>query len=281
VLAPVSFVLRGNRSDLKIVLCLLALLFPTPALSQERKVDLELVFAADISGSMDHEEAVLQRSGFINAIRHPEVLATIQRGRYGRIAVTYVEWAGELFQTTLVGWTEVSNGENAEAFARAIAKPPVRTAYWTSISTVTDYARESFKNNGFSAPRQVIDISGDGPNNSGDYAPSARDRATNNGITINGLPIINNRPGPYGFMPMPNLDLYYEDCVIGGFGAFVIVANGFQDFARAVRRKMVLEIAGTLPAHPLLHLASERYRPPCDAGEVQLRRYRDLDPMLP
>jgi hypothetical protein len=259
---------------------ILALIPEPSAWAQQtgRKVDLELVLAADISGSMDHEEAVLQRSGFVNAIRHPEVIATIQRGRYGRIAVTYVEWAGKAFQATLVDWTEVSDRASAEAFAEAVARPNVGTAYWTSISTVIDYARARFRKNGFNAYRKVIDISGDGPNNSGAYVTEARERATKNGITINGLPIINNRPGPYGFMPMPNLDLYYEDCVIGGFGAFVIVANGFRDFARAVRRKMLLEIAGKKPVKSLLHLATERYRPPCDAGEIQLREYRDQMP---
>lgn len=257
---------------------LLALLAPLTASAEDRRVDLELVLAADISGSMDHEEAVLQRTGFINAIRHPEVIATIQRGRYGRIAVTYIEWAGAIHQTTLVKWTEVYDEASAEAFAKAVAAPPVRTAFWTSISTVIDYALASLVDNGFKALRQVIDISGDGPNNSGGYVPEARDRAIEKGVTINGLPIINNRPGPYGFMPMPNLDHYYEDCVIGGFAAFVIVANGFQDFARAVRRKMLLEIAGLRPKRPLLHFAAEGYRPPCDAGEIQLRQYRDQFP---
>jgi hypothetical protein len=265
-------------SGLIIASVLLASLAPLAAFAEDRRVDLELVLAADISGSMDHEEAVLQRSGFVNAIRHPEVIATIQRGRYGRIAVTYVEWAGAIHQTTLVSWTEIHDAASAEAFAKAIAAPAVRTAFWTSISTVIDYALVSLAHNGFKAPRQVIDISGDGPNNSGGYAPQARDRAVAKGVTINGLPIINNRPGPYGFMPMPNLDHYYEDCVIGGFAAFVIVANGFQDFARAVRRKMLLEIAGKRPKKPLLHYAAKGFRPPCDAGEIQLRQYRDQFP---
>jgi len=272
------FGLLSLSSALPVALSLFIFIFASPGISADRKVDLELVLAADISGSMDQEEAVLQRTGFINAIRHPEVIATIQRGRYGRIAITYVEWAGDLFQTTLVDWTEVSDEASAEAFARAVAEPPVRRAMWTSISTVIDYAVASFDNNGFGAHRKVIDISGDGPNNSGGYAPSARDRAVAKGVTINGLPIINNRPGPFGFMPMPNLDLYYEDCVIGGFGAFVIVANGFKDFARAVRRKMILEIAADAPSRPLLHLAAERYRPTCDAGELQIQRFQNQLP---
>ncbi len=246
--------------------------------SAEREVDLELVLAADISGSMDIEEAALQRRGFVSAIRHPEVIATIRRGRLGRIALSYVEWAGDLHQSTLVRWTEISDAASAGKFADAIERHPVRTAFWTSISTVILYAAARFEKNGFSARRRIVDISGDGPNNKGIYAPIARDRAVAQGITINGLPIINNRPGPYGFMPIPNLDFYYQDCVIGGPGAFVIVANGFKDFARAIRRKMVLEIAGARPPAKLFHLAAEGYRPPCDIGEVQLRnRMLDMD----
>ncbi len=258
--------------------CVFLMAVATESRASERDVDLELVLAADISGSMDFEEAVLQRRGFTSAIRHPEVIATIQRGRLGRIALTYVEWAGDLHQATLVKWTEVSDAESADRFANAIEQKPVSTAFWTSISTVITYASAKFEQNGYKARRRVIDISGDGPNNKGIFLPIARDRAIAEGITINGLPIINNRPGPYGFMPIPNLDYYYQDCVIGGPGAFVIVANGFKDFARAIRRKMILEIAGRSPPPRLLHLASEGYRPPCNIGEVQLRnRMMDID----
>jgi len=268
---------NANVKAFQAFLFCLAIVWPAQngARATERVVDLELVLAADISGSMDQEEATLQRIGFVSALRHPDVIATITRGRLGRIALTYVEWAGFQTQNTLVDWREISDARSANAFADALEKLPVRTAYWTSISNVIEYASAVFENSGFTARRRIIDISGDGPNNSGLYVPDARDRAVSKGIIINGLPIINDRLGPYGFTPMPNLDLYYEDCVIGGQGAFVIVANGFKDFARAIRRKMILEIAGRAsPKTSLFHLAAERIRQPCDAGETQLRIWR-------
>jgi hypothetical protein len=234
---------------------------------------LELILAADISDSMDLEEAALQRQGFARAFRHRDVIKAIQRGRFGRIAVTYVEWAGEHIQSTLVHWTEISDTESTMAFADAIEQQTVRIEKWTkytSISAVIAFGVQRFEGNGYRGERHVIDISGDGPNNRGAYVVHARDRAVADGITINGLPIINDRPGPYGFPPLPDLDLYYEDCVIGGPGSFVVVADGFQDFARAIRRKLVLEIAGAAPLLPLVLLASNKVRPPCDAGEQRL-----------
>ena len=253
------------------VFCALVASVGEPA-ANDREVDLELVLAADISGSMDIEEAGLQRQGFVRALRHPDVLKTIQGGHLGRIAVTYVEWAGYAHQHTIVEWAEISDARSAEAFAAALEKPPVKTALWTSISTVIDFAAARFEANGYLGLRRVIDISGDGPNNQGEYVIKARDRAVKSGITINGLPIVNGRLGRYGFPPLPNLDLYYEDCVIGGFGAFLVVANGFTDFARAIRRKLVLEIAGLAPSRPLVQPVSARQRPPCNAGELQIQR---------
>jgi len=142
---------------------------------------------------------------------------------------------------------------------------------WTSISAAITLAAASIEGNRFDAPRRIIDVSGDGPNNRGVHVVEARDNALARGFVINGLPIVNDRPGPLGYPPLPNLDLYYEDCVIGGPGSFIIVADGFTDFARAIRQKLVLEIAGLAPPRALFHLAQERERPPCDAGEQQLR----------
>ncbi len=273
----------ANRSVNACVRAALAALllaaFQASAAAQERAVDLELVLAADISGSMDLEEANLQRQGFVEALRHPEVIEAILSGPLKRIAITYVEWAGDQHQHTLVDWTEIADAASAFAFAKAVEAPRVRTALWTSISTVIAYAAQRFEDNGFKGERQVIDISGDGPNNKGEYVVAARDRAVAQGIIINGLPIVNDRPGPFGLPPMPNLDLYYEDCVIGGFGSFVVVANGFADFARAIRRKMLLEIAGRAPPAGAVRLyrVQNRMRPSCTTGEEQLRRYRDND----
>ena len=242
------------------------------AMAAQREVDLELVLAADISTSMDLEEAALQRRGFALAIRHPRVIEAIQSGPLGRIAIAYIEWADDHYQNMLVDWTEVGGEKSATAFSEAIERPALRALDWTSISTAITYAARRFDDNGFQAYRRIIDISGDGPNNRGAYVVEARDRAVAGGIVINGLPIVNDRPEPtYGFPALPNLDLYYEDCVIGGPGSFIIVADGFKDFARAIRRKMLLEIAGMAPQDPLLRLVTERLRPPCDAGEQQAR----------
>jgi hypothetical protein len=251
--------------------CACLMLAGTGAAATERQVDLELVLAADISGSMDLQEAAQQREGFVRAIRHPQVIQAIQAGGHGRIAVAYVEWAGDHFQSKLVDWTEIAGAESAAAFAAAIDRVTVSTEWWTSISGAIAYAARSFDQNGFRGLRRIIDISGDGSNNKGAYVVNARDRAVADGIIINGLPIVNDRPGPFGLPPLPDLDLYYEDCVIGGLGSFVVVANGFKDFARAIRRKMVLEIAGATPLVPLLRRAAERPRPPCNAGELQLQ----------
>lgn len=254
---------------------------PGVGTTADRAVDLELVVAADISASMDLEEATLQRQGYVHALRHPEVIEAIQKGRFGRIAITYVEWAGDLYQSTLVGWTEIADETSAIAFAKALAEPNVEIEEYTSISTVLAVAARSFEGNGFHGERRVIDISGDGPNNKGGHVVQARDRALAAGITINGLPIINDRIGKYLYPPMPDLDAYYEDCVIGGEGAFIVVANGFMDFARAIRRKLVLEIAGQAPSVKFLQFTANRRRPPCNAGELQHQKWlKTLRPNL-
>jgi len=239
-------------------------------------VDLELVLAVDISRSMDLEEAALQRQGFVRAFRHRDVIDAIQRGRLGRIAVTYVEWGSAQYQRTRVDWAEVADASSAATFAEAVERSSVMLVEWTSISGAIAFGAQSFEANGFRSERRIIDISGDGPNNNGGYANLARDRAVAGGIVINGLPIINDRPNTYGYPLMPDLDLYYEDCIIGGPGSFIVVAHGFKDFARAILRKMVTEIAGRAPPLPLLRLAAARPRPPCNAGEVQLQKWLPL-----
>jgi hypothetical protein len=239
----------------------------------ERTVDLELVLAVDISRSMDLEEVALQRQGFVRAFRHRDVIDAIQRGRLGRIAVTYVEWGSDRYQRTRVDWAEVADADSAAAFAEAVERSSVMLVEWTSISGAIAFAAQSFEANGFRSERRIIDISGDGPNNQGTYVNLARDRAVADGIVINGLPIINDRPQIYGYPPFPDLDLYYQDCVIGGPGSFIVVADGFKDFARAILRKLLTEIAGWAPSVPRLQFAAARPRPPCNAGEVQLQKW--------
>ena len=249
------------------------LLFPGHGLTTERAVDLELVLAVDISNSMDLEEAALVRQGFVRAFRHPHVIDAIQRGQLGRIAVTYVEWGHHQYQRTRVDWAEVEDAGSAATFAEAVERSSVILVEWTSISGAIAFGAQSFEGNGFHSERRIIDISGDGPNNIGPYVNLARDRALADGIVINGLPIINDRPQVYGYPPFPDLDIYYEDCVIGGPGAFVVVADGFKDFARAVLRKLVTEIAGRSSPRPLLLPAAARARPPCNAGEIQFQEF--------
>jgi hypothetical protein len=228
----------------------MALLVPLaahPALAADTEVDLELVLAVDVSRSMDVGEQQLQRDGYVAAFRHPEVIQAIQSGAIGKIAVTYFEWAGPGFQEEIAPWTVIGNADEASAFADKLAGGGISRETGTSISSGLYYAVGRFDNNGFTSYRQTIDVSGDGPNNAGRPVEATRDWVVNRGITINGLPIV-LRPtytsGPFG---VPNLDKYYEDCVIGGPGAFMIAVTDSANFETAIRRKLVTEIAG-LPA---------------------------------
>ena len=222
---------------------------PTAASSQDY-VDLELVLAIDISRSMDLDELKLQRDGYVEAFRHPEVIRAIETGPNGRIAVTYVEWAGAAFQSVLVPWSIISNRAEAEAFAARIDASPVERERGTSISQGLDFSAGLFASSGVTGVRRAIDVSGDGPNNIGLPVAPMRDRIVADGITINGLPIMLKAVTAAGPYNIPNLDLYYEDCVIGGPGAFVITVDDPTRFALAIRRKLVLEIAGAVPQGP-------------------------------
>lgn len=252
-----------------------------PVAAKPVPVDLELVLAVDISGSVDAKEAELQRAGYVAALTDPHVLKAIRGGMLGRIAVTYVEWAGDDIARTIAGWALVENERSAHRFASAIAHAPLQTALWTSIANAIEYSLPQFNANDYEGTRQVIDISGDGPNNKGGLVTVARDRAIAVGVTVNGLPIVNDRPSPFGWPAMTDLDLYYANCVIGGPGAFYIVAKSFADFARAIRRKLILEIAGRTPspgeARVILAAMPGKPRnpPPCDIGEKRLRWFME------
>ncbi len=229
-----------------LLLLLLALAEPARA----EPVDLELVLAVDVSPSMDDFEAEQQRQGYLAALAHPAVLAAIAGGELGRIAVSYVEWAGEDHQRTVVGWSLIDDAESARAFAERLAARPVGGAPYTSISAAIDFARRSFASNGFEGRRRVIDISGDGPNSAGRPVEAARDEAIADGITINGLPVFNARPNPDGAGLAVDLDLYYELKVIGGPGAFSMIAE-LDAFAPTILRKLVREIAAPKPGPPV------------------------------
>lgn len=218
-----------------------------PARGAEVTLDLELVLAIDVSRSMDDEELELQRQGYAGAFLHPAIVAAIRGGALGRIAVTMVEWAGASYQRVIVPWTVIRDADGSAAFAEAILATPKQSFNWTSISGAIDFSRSLFGAGGQRGTRRVIDISGDGVNNNGRPAPLARDEAVALGITINGLAIINDRPGPGGwrsFSQQP-LDQHYREQVIGGPGAFLMVAEDFDSFAFAIRNKLMREIAGT------------------------------------
>lgn len=266
-------------------------------------VDLELLLAVDVSGSVDPAEAKLQRAGYVSALTSKPVINAIKSGYLRRIAVAYVEWADSHRQHVVAGWTLIDGEKSAYAFAERLDAAPAARGRFTSISAAIDYAMPMFEKNGFEGTRRVIDVSGDGANNSGALVVGARDKAIAAGIVINGLPIVNDRP--QGFGPqIPNLDLYYRNCVIGGPGAFIVVANDFESFAVAVRKKMILEIAGLTPPRPARfiraserrytrsHYAQRRYvgmvedrgsgmtnkqTPDCEIGERQLdQRLRNM-----
>ncbi len=209
-------------------------------------VDLELVLAVDVSRSMDPEEQLLQQAGYIAAFRNPEVIDAIQGGPLGRIAVTYFEWAGSGLVREVVPWTVVDGPQSAEAVALMLAAAEPGRLSRTSISGALTEALRQFDRSPYSSPRRVIDVSGDGPNNQGEPVEWTRDRVLERGIVINGLPVM-LRPSYSGFFDISELDIYYEDCVIGGFGAFIVPVQNPDEFATAIRRKLVLEIAGRTP----------------------------------
>lgn len=251
---------------------------PVTVMAQNNLVDLELVIAVDVSGSVDDDEAALQRQGYIKAFRDPKVIEAITRGRIGAIAVTYFEYAGSHHQLTLVDWMRISGPESALNFAAELAFEPIMVNVWTSISGAITAGQSAFKRSSYNGRRRVIDVSGDGANNSGALVTVARDLAIADGITINGLPIINDRLSRYGRPQIPNLDYYYIDCVIGGPSAFIIVANGFEDYARAVRQKLILEIAGVMPSKESVAKIMPAYghdRPPCTIGESLRQDWED------
>jgi len=216
---------------------------PRAAAAAPQRVDLELILAVDVSESMDKDEARLQREGYIEAITDPRVIAAIRSGVFGRIAVAYVEWSGAAAQRPVAGWTLIDGAAGAGAFAAALSRAPIGTGRWTSISGAIDFAVPMFEANGYEGTRQIIDVSGDGNNNHGRPVTLARDAATARGIAINGLAVIHKRFN-FSWPPMPYLDEYFRRCVIGGKGAFMVVATNMADFAAAVRRKLIREIAG-------------------------------------
>jgi len=212
-----------------------------PAQAQNRPVDLELVLAVDVSRSIDAVEQELQMRGYANAFSDPRITDAISTGQHGAIAVMLMIWSDYHLQETLIPWRVIDSPDSAIAFSQAVMEAPRRVYLYTSISGALDYAVRRF-GQGFAGTRRVIDVSGDGVNNSGRPANVARDEAVAEGIVINGLPIINDRPNPFP-MRQPPLDQFYRDQVIGGDGAFMVVAEGFEAFDQAIRRKLIREVS--------------------------------------
>ena len=231
-----------------------------------KPVDVELVLAVDVSYSMDPEEQALQREGYIVALTSREFMQALKQGINGKVSVTYFEWAGAQDQRVIVPWRLIEGPESADAVASEIARAPYRRASRTSISGALSFAMPLFEGSGYRGLRRVIDVSGDGVNNNGMPVTIVRDEVLAKGITINGLPIMLKRPN-LGGMDIENLDVYYEDCVIGGPGAFVISIKEREKFKEAIRTKLVLEIAGRQPERRVVPVSSEKPRISCTIGE--------------
>ena len=213
-----------------------AVLAVSMAAAAARNVDLALVLAVDVSGSVNAERFELQRQGYAKAFASREVIDAIAAGENRTIAVTLVEWSGATHQRQMVGWTIISDANSAIAFGSAISETPRAFADWTSISGALDFALALFDQvEGVMPLRRVIDVSGDGINNNGRPINDARSDAVNAGVTINGLPILSE---------YPTLDDYYRDNVIGGPGSFVVAVSDFDGFGSAILGKLVREIAG-------------------------------------
>lgn len=219
------------------------------AAQEERiEVDVELVLAVDISYSVDEEEARRQREGYVAALASDDVINMIQGGPLGRIAVTYVEWADSGFQRAAADWTVIASEEDALAFAARVADAPLERGHYTAIGAAIADGVARIRDNNFDAPRRIIDISGDGPQNQGMSLETAHALAEEESVVVNGLPVISERDGRWVHPVEVNLDAYFEENVITGPGSFVLPARAEEEFRVAILRKLVLEIAGAAPS---------------------------------
>jgi len=218
--------------------------------AKAENVDLQLVLTSDVSRSIDNEEFKLEREGYAAALENPQVLSAIRSGPTGAIAVSFVEWSSVGEQKVVVDWSVIRDGEGAAVVAAQIRTAPRSFVGHTSISDGLDFAVKRFDVSAMSSPRRVIDVAGDGTNNSGRPISDARDDAVAKGIVVNGLAIINLNPN-FGFIahtqPPGGLPTYYKENVIGGPGSFVLQIDDFGSFADAMVQKLVTEISGVEP----------------------------------
>ena len=229
-------------------------------------VDVELILAVDVSYSMDLDELAVQREGYAQAIVSREFLQALKSLPNGKISVTYFEWAATGDQKIIIPWRLIDGPETAGAVADDILKTPIRRASRTSISGAINFAVPLFDEDPYRGTRRVIDISGDGPNNNGSPVTGAREAALAKGIVINGLPIMVKEPS-FSTMDIDNLDWYYEDCVIGGPGSFVVAIKDRDKFKEAIRAKLLLEVAGRTPERRIVPVAEKEPRVSCLIGE--------------
>jgi hypothetical protein len=225
----------------------LVLVLSPPAVRAADPVDLLLVLAADVSRSVTEPKFKLQREGAAAAITHPEVVRAITSGPNRRIAVCFLEWATAGQQNVVIDWTVIADAESARSFGGKLVELPRSFSGSTAISHAIDFAMIQLERAPFKAERRVIDISGDGTNNSGRPVTAARDDALAKGVTINGLVILtplSESFRPEHTNPPGGLEKYFQDNVIGGFGAFTVVAESHESFGRSLTKKLIAEIAG-------------------------------------
>jgi hypothetical protein len=234
-----------------------AAVLPARAAAQAPTVDVAISLAADVSRSIDDEEFELQRKGYAAAVTSPQFVQAVQSGVHGAVALCFIEWAGPGQQTVVAKWMVIRDGEGATDFAKMLLAAPRSFAGRTAIGDGIDFAAAQLAAAKFTAVRRVIDVSGDGTNNSGRPVTAARDEATAKGVTINGLAIINEKTGGirgtflFGHTHPPGgLPNYYRDNVIGGPGAFVLQIVNFDTFAQAMTKKLLTEISDAAPRSP-------------------------------
>ena len=228
-------------------------------------VDLELVIAVDISYSMEAEELALQREGYAQALVSKEFLQALRNGPRGRMAIAYFEWSAWSDQKVIVPWRVIEGPESADAVASEIMKAPIRRGSRTSISGAISFAIPLFAENPYPGLRRVLDISGDGPNNNGPPVTGMRDEALAKGMTINGLPIMMKEPSS-PWTDIKSLDVYYENCVTGGPGSFVLPIKDRNQIKDAIRTKLVLEVSSQTPEWKTVPVVEEQ-RVNCLVGE--------------
>jgi hypothetical protein len=245
--------------------------FPGRSAPNAIEVDVELVMAVDISYSMDMDELALQREGYAQAVASQEFLNALKEGTNGKVALTLVEWAGVSDQRVVVPWRLIDGPASAQAVSAEMARAPVRRAFRTSISGALAFSAGLFERNGFRGLRRVIDVSGDGTNNQGPLVTQTRDDVVAKGIVINGLPLMLKEPQPNS-VDIKDLDIYYEDCVIGGPGAFVVPIREREKFKDAIRTKLVLDIAKYEGQPRVTPAAADAPRISCTIGEHMWQR---------